>query len=173
MIFRRLALFLCLMFSLAEGEEMHLTSSAFNQDGAIPSVYTCEGAGYNPPLEITGIPAAAKSLVLIMDDPDVPSYIREDQLWVHWVVYDIPPSTKKIAENSTPPGTVGKGTGMKAIYDGPCPPDRKHRYFFKLYALNVQLHLHKGATKEEVEEAMEGHILAQTQLMGTYEKKKK
>lgn len=151
---------------------MKLTSSAFQDGGVIPSVYTCEGKGINPPLEISAVPKEAKSLVLIMDDPDVPAFVRPDQMYDHWVVFNIPPTTHKIAENSHPPGISGKNTSGKNGYIGPCPPDREHRYFFKLYALEKMLDLHAGATKKEVEKAMQGAILAQCQLMGRYEKGK-
>lgn len=147
---------------------MKLSSPAFSHGGKIPSRYTCEGENISPPLHITGVPAGAKSLVLIVDDPDVPPFVREDQMWVHWVVYDLPPDTLQIEENQTPPGIQGKGTGGKAKYEGPCPPDREHRYFFKLYALSKKLSLPAGKTKEEVEEAMEGSILAEALLIGTY-----
>jgi Raf kinase inhibitor-like YbhB/YbcL family protein len=146
---------------------MDLTSSAFEDGGKIPSVYTCDGKNINFPLEINNVPPEAKSLVLIMDDPDVPSFVRKDNLWVHWVVYNIPPTTKTIKENSKPPGIEGKGTD-KPHYQGPCPPDREHRYFIKLYAINTVLKLNPGATKEQVEAAIKGHILKEAQLMGRY-----
>lgn len=150
---------------------MQLTSQAFKHGASIPRLYTCQGSDINPPLEIAAVPNTAKSLVLIMDDPDVPPSIREDQMWVHWVIYNMPPETHGIPENSTPPGIVGKGTGGKARYQGPCPPDREHRYFFKLYALNALLPLKPGASKEDVEAAMHSHIVAQTKLIGLYCKK--
>ena len=152
---------------------MKLTSTAFEQGGKIPSKYTCDGQNINPPLEISGIPAQTKSLALIMDDPDVPEWVRKDRMYVHWVIVDMPPATQKIPENSTPPGTVGRNTAGKSIYTGPCPPDREHRYFFKLYALDIQLKLDSSATKEQVEKTMAGHILAQTELMGRYERSAK
>jgi len=152
---------------------MKLTSPAFNEGGKIPSKYTCEGENKNPELHISGVPIGAKSLVLIMDDPDVPAFVRKDQMFDHWVVFNIPPSTIKIAEGVEPRGTPGKNTAGGLHYFGPCPPDREHRYFFKLYALDCELTLYKGASKKEVENAINGHILAQTQLMGKYEKHKK
>lgn len=151
---------------------MKLTSSAFKDHGIIPSVYTCEGKNINPPLEITGVPHEAKSLVLINDDPDVPKTIRPEGVFDHWVIFNMPPNTHRIAENSTPPGVQGSNTKGKSEYYGPCPPDREHRYFFKLYALDTMLHLHEGATKKEIEHAMRGHIIAECQLMGRYEKGK-
>lgn len=151
---------------------MKLTSTAFSEKGIIPSLYTCEGKNINPPLEISGVPANAKSLVLIMDDPDVPKTLRADGMYDHWVVFNIPPATRKIAENSTPHGVLGQNTGGKNQWIGPCPPDREHRYFFKLYALDKLLDLPAGSTKKQVEQAMKGHILAECQLMGRYEQKK-
>ena len=151
---------------------MRLKSSAFQEGGIIPSVYTCEGKNMSPPLEIEGVPPTSKSLVLIMDDPDVPAFVRPDKMYDHWVVFNIPPSCNKIAVNSPPSGVHGKNTDGKNRYIGPCPPDREHRYFFKLYALDSLLDLPVGATKDEVEEAMEGHILGSCHLMGRYEKGK-
>lgn len=153
---------------LKTGVAMKLTSSAFVQGGKIPSEYTCDGVNVNPPLEISGVPPLAKSLVLIMDDPDVPEFVRKDRMWVHWVVFNMPPNLKSLPEATPTPGMHGKRTGDKLIYQGPCPPDREHRYFFKLYALDIILPLKEGATKAEIEKAMVGHILAQTELMGRY-----
>ncbi len=152
---------------------MKLTSPAFIEGGNIPSKYTCEGENINPELHISGVPSEAKTLVLIIDDPDVPEFVRKDRMYDHWVVYNIPATTTHIPERSQPHGTPGKNTSGGLDYTGPCPPDREHRYFFKLYALDCALTLHTGATKHEVENAIKGHILAQTQLMGRYEKHKK
>lgn len=149
---------------------MKLKSAAFQEGGKIPSKYSCQGDNISPPLSISEVPPDAKSLVLLMDDPDVPHSIRSDRMWDHWVIYDMPPMTKEIAEGATPPGIQGKNTAGSSSYMGPCPPDREHRYFFKLYALNVKLSLSPGATKAQVEKAMEGHILAKCRLMGRYEK---
>ncbi len=151
---------------------MKLTSPAFKEKGIIPSLYTCEGKNINPPLEISGVPPQAKSLVLITDDPDVPKYIRPDGVFDHWVIFNIPPNTHKIVENGTPPGVQGKNSKGDNQYFGPCPPDRQHRYFFKLYALDTLLSIPAASTKKEVEKAMHGHILAECQLMGLYEKGK-
>lgn len=151
---------------------MKLTSSVFEEGNVIPSLYTCEGKNINPPLEITEIPNETKSLVLIMDDPDVPKNLRLSGMYDHWIVFNIPPSTSKIEENTPPPGVQGRNTGGRNEYIGPCPPDAQHRYFFKLYALNTLLDLKEGVTKEEVEKAMEGHIIDQCQLMAIYEKGK-
>ena len=107
-----------------------------------------------------------------MDDPDVPKDRRPDGLFVHWIVFNMPPNTKLIAEESAPKGTLGSGT-QRLGYQGPCPPDREHRYFFKLYALDALLTLKEGASKTEVENAMKGHIIATSELMGRYERQRK
>jgi Raf kinase inhibitor-like YbhB/YbcL family protein len=151
---------------------MQLTSRAFKEGGIIPSIYTCEGKKISPPLEIAGVPPGAKSLCLIMDDPDVPASVRPERMYDHWIVFNMMPNLKSIPENSVPQGLQGRNTSGKNQYIGPCPPDREHRYFFKLYALDKLLDLHVGATKHEVEGAMKGHIIAQCQLMGRYEKGK-
>lgn len=146
---------------------MQLSSPAFSQGQKIPLKYTCDGEELSPPLEIKGVPEKTKSLVLIMDDPDVPKSVRADQMWIHWVLFNIPPETKKIEEDAAAPGMLGSGTERMG-YQGPCPPDREHRYFFKLYALDTVLKLREGSTKEQVEAAMHHHILASSELMGRY-----
>jgi len=151
---------------------MKLTSPAFEHAGKIPMKYTCEGKNINPELHISEVHSKALSLVLLMDDPDVPKSLRPDGMYDHWVIYNIPQETKVIAENCQPPGVRGKTTSDTLSYVGPCPPDREHRYFFKLYALDTLLDLHEGATKKEVEEAMEGHVIEECELMGTYNKRK-
>lgn len=151
---------------------MRITSSKFKHGQPIPSLYTCEGYDWNPPVEFHEVPKEAKSLVLIMEDPDVPTSIRPDGLWVHWIVYEMPPTCKGIPEHSAPPGTHGKGTNMRTAYMGPCPPDREHRYFFYLYAIDFMPDWKKGMTKEEVEAEIKDHILAKAELMGTYKLKK-
>ena len=150
---------------------MQLTSPAFTHDSSIPARYTCDGDNVNPPLVIAGVPEQAVSLVLIMDDPDVPRHLRADGMWDHWVVYNIPPGARAVAENAEPPGVPGLGTAGNRTYYGPCPPDREHRYFFKLFALDCELELAAGASKDQVEEAMAGHILAQAELMGRYDRR--
>ena len=127
---------------------MKLTSTAFKQGERIPSIYTCDGDNVNPPLEITGVPHDAESLVLIMDDPDVPRHLREDGMWDHWLVFDMPPDTGTIEENSEPDGTPGTGTNETTGYFGPCPPDREHRYFFKVFALDIGWICRKKAPKQ-------------------------
>lgn len=151
---------------------MKLTSPAFSHGKIIPSLYTCEGKNISPPLHISDVPSQAKSLVLICDDPDVPKRLRPDGIFDHWVLFNIPPTIHTIEENRPPPGIHGKNTNNQNSYYGPCPPDREHRYFFKLYALDRMLSLKEGATKPEVEAAMQGHIIAQAELMGRYEKGK-
>ena len=152
---------------------MKLTSSAFAEGEKIPSKYTCDGANLNPALSFSDVPAKAKSLVLIMDDPDIPDFVKQKfgiKVWDHWVVFNIFLGTKEIAEGKNPPGILGRNTGGKNAYGGPCPPDREHRYFFKLYALDTELSLPEGSSKAEVEKAMAGHILAEAKLMGRYER---
>ena len=152
---------------------MKLTSFAFKDNGIIPSRYTCEGANISLPLEISGAPSQTKSLVLIMDDPDVPANIRPDRNWDHWIVFNMAPDTHQIPETAGPAsGAQGKTTFGHTRYGGPCPPDREHRYFLKLYALDIMLGLKEGATKKEIEKAMHGHIIDEAQLMGRYEKGK-
>lgn len=149
---------------------MRLISPAFQDGGKIPSEYTCDGQNMNPELHLIDVPSQTKSLVLIVDDPDVPDFVRKDRMWVHWVVFNIPPDEGKIHKNSQPSGTPGRNTGGTLIYDGPCPPDREHRYFFKLYALDTVLTLPQGATKKEIEIAMSPHLLDTAVLMGKYER---
>ncbi|KKU78866.1 MAG: YbhB and YbcL [Parcubacteria group bacterium GW2011_GWA2_47_7] len=130
-------------------------------------MYTCDGVNISPPVEFSDVPEFAKSLVLIMDDPDVPTNIRSDGMFDHWVMYDIASTLKGVAEGKFE-GTQGvNGTG-KTGYTGPCPPDREHRYFFRLYAIDIKLGLSKGKTKSEILEAMNGHIITTALLMGRY-----
>ena len=150
---------------------MHITSPAFQNNTSIPSVYTCDGKNINPPLEFSDIPGNAKSLVLIMDDPDVPSQAGVT-VWDHWVVFNIPPTVINIEEGKNPAGILGKNTRGDLAYGGPCPPDREHRYFFKLYALDTMVSLPAGATKKDVETVMQGHIIAQGELIGLYNRQR-
>ncbi|MFP4082967.1 MAG: YbhB/YbcL family Raf kinase inhibitor-like protein [Candidatus Aminicenantes bacterium] len=142
---------------------MKLTSPEFQHNEKIPQKFTCDGEDVNPALNIADIPEGAKSLVLIVDDPDAPM-----GTWVHWVVYDIP-TTSQINQDSIP-GIQGMNDFGKKNYGGPCPPSGTHRYFFKLYALDQQLNQEEGLKKEDVEKAMEGHILAQAELIGLYKR---
>jgi Raf kinase inhibitor-like YbhB/YbcL family protein len=158
-------------------DSMKLTSAAFGENQSIPKVYTCEGKDVSPPLAWSGVPAAAKSLVLIVDDPDAPDPAAPRMTWVHWVLYDIPASAAGLAEGVAP-GALPKGTlegsndWQRTGYGGPCPPIGRHRYFHKLYALDTVLPDLKKPTKAALEQAMKGHIIAQTQLVGTYQKGK-
>ena len=151
---------------------MQLTSTAFNQGQPIPERHTCDNKNVSPPLKWSGTPAAAKSLALIADDPDAPV-----GTWVHWVLYDLPPTVNMLPEDLqkgqyTPQGAKQGLNDFKHLgYGGPCPPPGKpHRYFFKLYALDSVLNLKPGATKAEVEQAMANHVLAEGQLMGSYKR---
>ncbi|RLC37938.1 YbhB/YbcL family Raf kinase inhibitor-like protein [candidate division Kazan bacterium] len=146
-------------------DNLVLASPAFTEGGSIPAKYTGEGENINPPLKISGVPENARSLVLIMDDPDAPMGV-----WDHWIVWNIPPQTAEIKEGELPAGAVvGTNSFGNQNYGGPYPPPGPaHRYVFKLYALNQGLDLSAGAKKSEVEKAMEGKILAQTTLTGKY-----
>lgn len=145
---------------------MKLTSPQFQHNTNIPAKYTCDGEDINPPLKISEVPEEAKSLVLIVDDPDAPM-----GTWVHWIVFNIPPTTLEIAENSVPDNATEGITSFKNIgYGGPCPPSGTHRYFFKLYALDTTLDLTPAADKKKLEHAMQGHILAQAELIGLYQR---
>jgi len=156
------------MMTLAD--TLSLSSPAFEADGLIPVKYTCDGANLNPPLTVAGVPPATKSLVLIMDDPD--AIKPAGRVWDHWLVFNLPPTTANLAENTVPAGVTGRNTGGQTAYQGPCPPDREHRYFFKLYALDTILDLTEGVNKKEIEQALAGHILDQTELIGRYERLK-
>src|SRR5205807_8239545 len=147
-----------------------LTSAAFTEGSAVPPRYTCDGADVSPPLAWSDAPPGTASFALIADDPDAPA-----GTWVHWVLYNLPANATELPEGvkkqeQLPDGTLqGRNDFRKVGYNGPCPPPGKpHRYFFKLYALNAKLTLKAGATKNDVESAMKGHILAQTELMGKY-----
>jgi Raf kinase inhibitor-like YbhB/YbcL family protein len=155
-----------------------LTSPGFQPGGEIPAKYTCEGDDAVPALVWTEVPAGAASLALIVDDPDAPDPQAPKMTWVHWVLYNIPPSATGLAEGMTPkdlpPGTLeGLNDWKRTKWGGPCPPKGRHRYFFKLYALDTVLPDLKHPTKSKLEAAMDGHILAQSELIGTYEKVKK
>ena len=143
---------------------MKLQSSAFEPNQQIPSKYTCDGENVHPPLQISDVPESAKSLALIMDDPDAPM-----GTWVHWTMWKIDPATSEIREDSVPEGVMQGVTSFgKPGYGGPCPPSGTHRYFFKLYALDSMVNLAPDAEKSVLESTMEGHILDQTELLGLY-----
>ncbi|MFL5381046.1 MAG: YbhB/YbcL family Raf kinase inhibitor-like protein [Longimicrobiaceae bacterium] len=149
-----------------------LTSPAFTANGPIPAVHTCDGRDLSPPLAWSGVPSAAKSLALIVDDPDAPR-----GTWVHWVVYNLPPSAAGLAEGAgsgggaLPAGTMAGVNDFKRTgYGGPCPPSGRHRYVHKLYALDILVEGMDGPTASELERAMEGHVVARGELVGTYER---
>ncbi len=153
--------------TIPAAKTMHISSSVFKDNEHIPYQYTCDGKNTNPPLELSGVPAEAKSLALIVDDPDAPG-----GEWVHWLVWNIDPATIVISEQSVLIGAVEGMTDFKKPgYSGPCPPDGMHRYFFKLYALDTKLNLQPSANKANLENAMKGHILDQARLASLYERR--
>ena len=154
---------------------MKIGSSAFNHQGEIPRVHTCDGKDSSPPLAWTEVPPGAKSLVLIVDDPDAPDPKAPKMTWVHWVLYDLPPGTGILGGGVVPtdlPGGTRQGLNdwKRTGYGGPCPPIGRHRYFFKLYALDTLLGDLGKADKAAVEKAMRGHVVAHAELVGTYER---
>ncbi len=150
---------------------LQITSSAFPANGAIPSKYTCDAQSVTPPLAFSGIPAKTQSLVLIVDDPDVPKNLMPSGVFDHWLIWDLAADSNGVVEAAPEAKRGLNGMGQQG-YMGPCPPDREHRYFFKLYALDTVLPELKNATKKDLEKAMEGHTAAHAELLGTYEKKK-
>jgi len=152
-----------------------LISPAF-ANGSIPSQYTCDGDDTSPPLAWSDTPYGTKSLALIMDDPDSPDPAKPERVYTHWIVYNISSITRKLALNGStvlpPPALHGTNDWGKQSYGGPCPRIGKHRYFFKLYALDTELRGLKNPTKAQLEKAMEGHLIDHVELVGTYEKKK-
>jgi len=151
-----------------------LNSTAFGAGQPIPARYTCAGQDISPPLSWSDPPQGARSLALIVDDPDAPA-----GTWVHWVIYNLPATSRALYEDVSPKQTElpdgsrqGRNSGQRTGYMGPCPPSGTHRYFFKLYALDTALNLPAGATKDQLLKAAQGHILAQAELMGTYAKQK-
>jgi hypothetical protein len=158
-----------------EGWNMILTSTVFFQGSTIPQRYTCDGSGISPPLAWSGLPEGTKSLVLIVDDPDAPDPEAPKMTWVHWVLYNLPPFEGELPESVPakvlPPGTLqGMNDWQRTGYGGPCPPVGRHRYFFKLYALDAVLPDLGKPAKEAVEKAMHGHILGHAELMGQYQR---
>lgn len=152
-----------------------LKSAVFKEGGIIPLKFTCEGEDIAPPLEWEGVPENTRSLVLIVDDPDAPDPAAPRMTWVHWVVYNLPADVRGLPEGATantlPVGAKqGVNDWHKSGYGGPCPPIGRHRYFHKLYALDIVLDDLQSPTKAEVETAMQGHIIAQAELVGTYKK---
>jgi Raf kinase inhibitor-like YbhB/YbcL family protein len=152
---------------------MKLTSTAFSHNSDIPGPHTCDGQGVSPPLAWAGVPAGAKSLAMIVDDPDAPDPAAPKMNWVHWVLYNIPPAvtglTQGVAPRDLPAGThEGLNDWRRTGYDGPCPPIGRHRYFHKLYALDIVLPDLSKPTKAALEKAMRGHVLARADLVGMY-----
>ncbi len=172
----RSAVLFSLLFPLVWSMEVHavnmvIQSPAFAEGGAIPARYTCDGEDISPPLRWEGVPEGARSLVLIVDDPDAPDPAAPKMVWVHWVLYNLPPNSKGLEEGvkALPPGTgQGLNDWKRTGWGGPCPPVGRHRYFFKLYALDRVLPDLGTPTKAELLKAMEGHVLDEAVLMGTY-----
>ena len=153
---------------------MLLTSTAFEHGGNIPAIYTCEGNDASPPLQWTQAPPGTKSLALIVDDPDAPDPAHPRMTWVHWVLYNLPVASDGLPQGVThlPAGTrEGRNDWKRTGYGGPCPPVGRHRYFFKLYALDTELPDLKTPDKIALEKAIKGHVLEQAELIGTYQKR--
>ena len=155
-----------------------LTSDAFENGKEIPAAHTCEGKDVSPAIAWSGVPSGGRSLALIMDDPDAPDPAAPRMVWVHWVLYNIPPSAKGLPQavqpELLPAGTSqGRNDWGRTGYGGPCPPTGRHRYFFKLYALDSLLSNLDRPTKAHLEAAMQGHIVAQATLMGTYQRSRR
>lgn len=151
---------------------MNISSEAFGHHQPIPSKYTCQGENINPPLTFSDVPQNTASLALLVDDPDAATDPDgPGKTFDHWVVFNIDPASSGVTENQAPKGgVVGKNTADGQKYTGPCPPNGTHRYFFKLYALDTKLDLDQSATKEDVQKAIEGHVLDEAELIGTYQK---
>jgi Raf kinase inhibitor-like YbhB/YbcL family protein len=168
----RIVIFLLGLFFMGEQTmALTLTSPAFPTNSPIPSQYTCDGANISVPLQWSGAPSQTQSFVIICEDPDVPTSLRPDGMYDHWVLFNIASTVSMLPENmqGLPQGaTQGVNTSKKLGYTGPCPPDRQHRYFFKIFALDSTLDLPQGTTKAEVVAACQGHILDQAELMGVY-----
>ncbi|HKR53331.1 MAG TPA: YbhB/YbcL family Raf kinase inhibitor-like protein [Chthoniobacterales bacterium] len=162
-----LAIFIGTILDMNAAPSISVTTPAFQAGGDIPAKFTCNGANINPELKINGTPNEAKSLVLIVDDPDAPH-----GLFTHWILWNIDPKTTNIGENSAPVGGIqGTNDFGKRNYGGPCPPSGTHRYFFKIFALDTKLDLKPSARRAELDAAMRGHTLAQGELMGRYSHK--
>lgn len=159
---------LVLLFGIKNSMALELFSTQFKQGQSIPKVYTCDGNNTSPPLSWRDIPAGTKSLVLIMEDPDAPA-----GTWDHWLLYNIPSTTTSLEENlsTLPVGALqGRNSWNNTSYGGPCPPDREHRYFFKLYAVDKMLPNQIGLSKQAIEQVLKGHILASAELMARYQR---
>jgi len=166
----------CAVAKGASAMTMTLTSTAFGDKEPIPSKYTCEGDNVSPPLAWSGVPEGTRTLALVVDDPDAPDPRAPKRTFVHWVLYDLPAGSTSLPEHVTrdrlPPGTrEGHNDRKRAGWAGPCPPIGRHRYFFKLYALDTSLPALGPASEADLDRAMEGHILARAELVGTYQKR--
>jgi Raf kinase inhibitor-like YbhB/YbcL family protein len=175
----RISLTTALLFAAlapsVSAQELKITSTAFAPDGAIPPAYTCDGGDRSPPLAWSGVPPAAKTLALIVDDPDAPDPHAPQKPWVHWVLYNLPIDSSGLAEalaptDLPPQAQQGANGWNRTGYRGPCPPAGRHRYVHKLYALDAVLTGLASPTKAELERAMQGHIVGEAQLVGTYQK---
>ncbi|HEY4518644.1 MAG TPA: YbhB/YbcL family Raf kinase inhibitor-like protein [Candidatus Paceibacterota bacterium] len=154
---------------------MRLWSEDFKDGELVPALFTCDGDNTSPSLEWSDMPAGTQSFALIVDDPDIPDFVKDKmgiEVFDHWVLFNIPSSISKI-DRGVSVGVQGANTTGKPGYTGPCPPDREHRYFFKLYALDAMLDLSAGASRAEIESAMAGHVLEQASLLGRYERQTK
>jgi len=168
------------VFSCGAAEQsnnMKITSSAFQEGKEIPSKYTCEGDNISPPLQWEGIPQNTKSLALIVDDPDAPDPKAPKMVWVHWVLYNLEPKSQGLSENiqsnQMPTGTIAGTTSWNnSKYGGPCPPIGRHRYYHRLYALDTKLEDNAALSSDDLKAKMQGHVIAEAVLMGTYQKKK-
>lgn len=154
---------------------LSLTSPVFASGASIPAAYTCDGSNFSPPLAWSNLPSGTQSLALIIDDPDAPDPAAPQRTWVHWVLYNIPPTVGGLAQamnqKDLPPGIrVGVNDWKESSYGGPCPPTGRHRYFHKLYALDVMLPDLANPSKSQLEKAMQGHILEQAELIGLYQR---
>jgi Raf kinase inhibitor-like YbhB/YbcL family protein len=157
---------------------LKITSTAFQPGGSIPSKYTCEDQDLSPPLEWSGAPSGTKTFALIVDDPDAPDPAKPKRVYVHWVLYNLPATATSLPENASKNGPLtgavqGKNDWGKAEYGGPCPPIGRHRYFFKLFALDTELAKSSSTTKADIERAMKGHVVDSAELVGTYQKSAK
>jgi len=157
--------------------DLNLSSSEFDAGGSIPAIHTCDGADVSPPLSWSGVPDGAKSLVLIVDDPDAPDPAAPQRIWTHWVLYNIPPNTNSmpqgVKQQELPAGTLeGLNDWKRTGYGGPCPPIGRHRYFHKLYALDTALPDLGKPARNALEKAMQGHVIGQAELVGLYQRGK-
>ncbi len=171
-----ISIFIGIIIAKEEVMAFELTSPAFKNGEEIPVKYTCQGEDISPPLKWSGVPEGTKSLALIVDDPDAPDPENPKMVWVHWVLYNIPPDIGQLEEgvgkDDLPPQVDhGLNDWKRTGYGGPCPPIGRHRYFFKLYALDTLIRGLKRPTKQELERAIRGHVLSKAELIGTYKKK--